>query len=71
MRPTPTVLSIISGMLFWCAISDRASKSGTSSLGLPMVSAYMARVLGVMAFLNSSGFCESTNVVVLPSLGKV
>jgi amino acid permease len=53
------------------AIFAMASKSGTSSLGFPIVSAYIALVLGVIAFLISSGFVESTNFTVLPSLGKV
>ena len=37
-RPTPTVLSTISGMSCECAISAIASKSGTSSFGFPIVS---------------------------------
>ena len=42
-----------------------------SSFGLPTVSASMARVFAVIAFLNSSGFCGSTKTAWRPNLGNV
>ena len=62
-NPVPTVLSTIRGISASWAIFAITSKSGTSSLGFPIVSVYIALVLLVIAFLNSLGFLESTNSV--------
>ncbi|OQC20416.1 MAG: hypothetical protein BWX70_03276 [Verrucomicrobia bacterium ADurb.Bin070] len=69
--PTPTVLSTISGMPVAWAIAASASKSGTSSFGLPMVSTYSARVRSVIAAWNAAGSREFTNRTVRPNLGSV
>jgi len=70
-KTMPTVLSTTKGISAWCAIWAIAIKSGTSNLGFPMVSAYIALVLSVNASSNFFGFVESTNFTVLPNLGKV
>ncbi|MNW50172.1 hypothetical protein D3C74_276170 [compost metagenome] len=65
------VLSTISGMPCSWAIAATASMSSTSPFGLPSVSAYNAFVLSVIAARKFSGFEESTNFTLMPSLGSV
>jgi hypothetical protein len=67
-----SVLSTTSGM--WCswATDDTPSKSSTSPLGLPSVSAKKALVLGRTAARQASRSSgSSTKVTSIPSLGSV
>ncbi len=66
-----TVLSTIKGTSAALECSAIASKSKTSSLGFPKDSTKNALVLSCTASLKLSGFEASTNVVVMPNLGKV
>src|SRR5690606_1153860 len=66
-----TVLSTISGILFSCATLATDSISMISNLGLPKLSIKIALVFSVMAFRKLSVSFGSTNVVVMPNLGRV
>ena len=64
------VLSTMSGTPASWAMSATASTSNTSPFGLPIISAKTAFVFGPMALRKFSGSDGSTNLVVIPSLGK-
>ena len=64
------VLSTMSGTPRSCAIAAIASKSGTSSLGLPIVSRKTALVFSSIAGMKLDGSAESTNRTSMPSLGS-
>ena len=66
-----TVLSTINGTLAAFACLEISSKSKTSSLGLPKDSTKNALVFSWTALEKLSGLDASTNVVVIPNLGKV
>jgi len=53
------------------ASAEIAFKSKISNLGFPKLSAKKTRVFAWVALPKFSGFEGSTNVVVIPSLGKV
>ena len=66
----PKVLSTTSGNPAAWAISASASKSGTSSRGLPIVSTKSSRVPASMAARTWSRSWMSTNRVVMPHFGS-
>ena len=61
-----TVLSTIKGTPWACATSATAAISSTVRLGLPMLSAKTARVLGCIAAAKAKGSLASTKVVSIP-----
>mmetsp|Transcript_7243 Transcript_7243/g.18421 ORF Transcript_7243/g.18421 Transcript_7243/m.18421 type:complete len:306 (-) Transcript_7243:438-1355(-) len=65
------VLSTMSGMPKSCATAEMASRSQISSAGLDTVSQNTARVLSLMAARKFSGFSASTNVTVMPRVGRM
>ena len=65
------VESTMSGMFFACAIADTASRSTISSAGLDTVSQNTARVLSSMALAKFSGSSASTNLTVMPRVGRM
>ncbi len=65
------VLSIISGIFAWWAMSAMAGMSKTSPPGLPMVSPSTSRVSGLMALANPSWSRGLTKVVSMPKRGNV
>ena len=65
------MLSTINGIFSFFAVFDTSEISITSSLGFPIVSAYITLVLSFTAFAKLLGSSGSTNVVVIPYLGRV
>lgn len=67
----PKVLSTINGILCSWAIFAIASISAILITGFPIVSIYKAFVFSFIALLKFSGLSQSTNVVLIPNLGRV
>jgi hypothetical protein len=66
-----SVLSMTSGMPSALPIAETSSNGKVSSLGLPTDSPKNAFVLSVTARRKFSGSLGSTNLTVMPSLGRV
>ena len=64
-------MSTIKGTSAFFECAEIASKSNTSNFGFPKDSAKNALVFSCTAASKLSGFDASTNVVVMPNLGKV
>ncbi|MNO01369.1 hypothetical protein D3C81_2214910 [compost metagenome] len=64
-------MSTINGTLNDLASAEIAFKSSTSNFGFPRDSTKKALVFSFAALVKFSGFEGSTNVVVIPNLGKV
>ena len=65
------MLSTINGIFSFFAVFDTSEISIISSLGFPIVSAYITLVFSFTAFAKLLGSSGSTNVVVIPYLGNV
>ncbi|MNE62096.1 hypothetical protein D3C80_1573580 [compost metagenome] len=65
------MLSTMKGTFNALASAEMASKSKMSNFGFPRDSAKNTLVFSVAALVKLTGSAGSTNVVVIPNLGKV